>query len=54
MKNYLTIRDKFLALKLIIEYNEAKFALFIEGPAVMQPKSMEERLANLESREINQ
>ena len=49
----LTTRDKLLALKLIMECNEAKFALFKDGPAIMQVKSMEERLANIESREIN-
>jgi DNA-binding transcriptional ArsR family regulator len=52
--NNLTTRDKLLALKLIMECNEAKFALFKEGPAIMQVKSMEERLANIESREIDQ
>ena len=51
--NNLTARDKLLALKLIMECNEAKFALFKEGPAIMQVKSMEERLANIEFREIN-
>lgn len=51
--NNLMTRDKLLALKLIMECNEAKFALFKEGPAIMQVKSMEERLANIESREIN-
>jgi hypothetical protein len=51
--NNLTTRDKLLALKLIMECNEAKFALFKEGPAILQVKSMEERLANIESREIN-
>jgi hypothetical protein len=51
--NNLTTRDKLLALKLIMECNEAKFALFKEGPAIVQVKSMEERLANIESREIN-
>ena len=53
MNNNLMTRDKLLALKLIMECNEAKFALFKEGPAIMQVKSMEERLANIESREIN-
>ena len=53
INNNLTTRDKLLALKLIMECNEAKFALFKEGPAIMQVKSMEERLANIESREIN-
>lgn len=51
--NNLTTRDKLLALKLIMECNEARFALFKEGPAILQVKSMEERLANIESREIN-
>ena len=51
--NNLTTRDKLLALKRIMECNEAKFALFREGPTIMQVKSMEERLANIESREIN-
>jgi hypothetical protein len=51
--NNLTTRDKLLALKLIMECNEAKFALFKEGPAITQVKSMGERLANIESREIN-
>jgi DNA-binding transcriptional ArsR family regulator len=53
INNNLTTRDRLLALKLIMECNEAKFALFKEGPAILQVKSMEERLANIESREIN-
>jgi hypothetical protein len=51
--NNLTTRDKLLALKLIMECNEARFALFKEGPVIMQVKSMEERLVSIESREIN-
>jgi hypothetical protein len=54
MNNNLTTRDRLLALKLIKECNEAKFALFKEGPTIMQVKSMEERLAHIESRESNQ
>ena len=50
----LTPRDKLLALKVIRECNEAKFALFKEGPSIMHIKSLEERLQNIESREINQ
>jgi hypothetical protein len=42
----LSTRDKLLALKLIIDCNESKFALFKEGPAIMQLKSMEERSRN--------
>jgi uncharacterized protein YerC len=47
----LTTRDKLLALKLIVDCNESKFALFKEGPAIMQLKSMEERLLNIELRQ---
>jgi DNA-binding transcriptional ArsR family regulator len=50
----LTPRDKLLALKVIRECNEAKFALFKEGPSIMHIKSLEERLQNIESREITQ
>src|SRR5215831_16112680 len=52
--NSLTPKDKLLALKVIRECNEAKFALFKEGPSVMHIKSLEERLEKIESREINQ
>jgi uncharacterized protein YerC len=49
----LTPKDKLLALKVIRECNEAKFALFKEGPSIMHIKSLEERLQSIESREIN-
>ncbi|HEY7081307.1 MAG TPA: HTH domain-containing protein [Nitrososphaeraceae archaeon] len=45
-------RDKLLALKVIRECNEAKFALFKEGPSIMHIKSLEERLDNIESRVV--
>jgi uncharacterized protein YerC len=49
----LTPKDKLLALKVIKECNEAKFALFKDGPSIMHIKSLEERLENIESKEIN-
>jgi len=49
----LTSRDKLLALKVIRECNEAKFALFKGGPSIMHIKSLEERMQNIESRQIN-
>ena len=52
--NNLVPRDKLLALKVIRECNESKFALFKEGPSIMNVKSLEERLETIESREINQ
>ena len=51
--NNLMTRDKLLALKLIMECNEAKFALFKDGPAIMQLKSIEERLKRIETEHIN-
>ena len=50
----LTPKDKLLALTIIEECNEVKFALFKEGPSIMNIKSLEERLQNIESRQINQ
>jgi DNA-binding transcriptional ArsR family regulator len=50
----LTPRDKLLALKVIRECNESKFALFKEGPSIMHLKSLEERLNKVESEQISQ
>jgi transcriptional antiterminator len=47
-------KDKLLALKLIKECNEAKFALFKDGPSFMNLKALEERLNKIESGQINQ
>jgi hypothetical protein len=38
----ITPKDKLLALKIIKECNEVKFALFKEGPSIMNIKSLEE------------
>jgi IS30 family transposase len=51
----LTPKEKFSALKVIKECNEAKFSLFKEGPSVMNLKSLEERLNKIEiAGQINQ
>jgi DNA-binding transcriptional ArsR family regulator len=50
----LTPKDKLLALKLIKECDETKFALFKDGPSVMNVKSLEERVSKIESGQINQ
>ena len=47
-------RDKLLALKLIKECDEAMFALFKDGPSIMNLKALEERLIKIESGQINQ
>jgi DNA-binding transcriptional ArsR family regulator len=47
-------KDKLLALKLIKECDEAKFALFKDGPSVLNVKILEERLNTIESGQINQ
>ena len=44
---------KLAALKLAKECNEALFKLTAEGPSVMYVKLLEERLAKIETREIN-
>jgi hypothetical protein len=50
----LSPKDRLLALKVIRECNEAKFALFKEGPSIMNVKSLEERVERIESRQIDQ
>ena len=45
------IREKLLALKLIIQSDEAKFRLLTEGPAVLNMKSLEDRLNRIEGME---
>jgi IS30 family transposase len=50
----LTSKDKLLALKLIKECDEVKFALFKDGPSIMNVKLLEERLNKIESGQISQ
>jgi transcriptional antiterminator len=50
----MTPKDKLLALKLIKECDEGKFALFKDGPSIMNLKSLEERLSKIESGQITQ
>jgi hypothetical protein len=49
----LTLKDRILALKLIKECDEGKFALFKDGPSIMNVKTLEERLSKIESGQIN-
>jgi transcriptional regulator with XRE-family HTH domain len=42
------VRDKLLALKLIITSEESRFRLLSEGPALLAVKSMEDRLSRIE------
>jgi|SRR5215208_3942116 Trp operon repressor len=46
--NSLSEKDKFLALKLIKECDESKFAIVKDGPSIMNLKSLEERLNKIE------
>jgi transposase len=50
----MTLKDKLLVLKLIKECEEGKFALFKDGPSIMNVKSLEERISRIEIRQINQ
>lgn len=46
--NSLREKDKLSALKLIKECDEAKFALFEDGPSIMSLKSLDERMNKIE------
>src|SRR5215217_5905636 len=50
----LTLKDKLLILKLIKECEEGKFALFKDGPSVLNVNSLEERIHQIEIRQVNQ
>jgi transposase len=50
----LTLKDKLLILKLIKECEEGKFALFKDGPSILNVKSLEERIHQIEIRQVNQ
>ncbi len=50
----LTLKDRLLALKLAKECDEVKFALFKDGPSVLNVKALEERLNKIELGQINQ
>jgi DNA-binding transcriptional ArsR family regulator len=43
------VKEKLLALKIIIQSNEARFKLLSEGPSVLAVKSLEDRLSKVES-----
>lgn len=53
-KEIIWFLHKVAALKLAKECNEALFKFTAEGPFVMHVKLLEERLAQMEAREINQ
>jgi DNA-binding transcriptional ArsR family regulator len=42
------VKEKLLALKIIIQSNEARFKLLSEGPSVLVIKSLEDRLSKME------
>lgn len=46
-------RDRLYALKLVKECNESKFALFKDGPSIMNVQSLENRLMQIENRQIS-
>lgn len=50
----LILKDKLLILKLIKECEEGKFALFKDGPSILNVKSLEERIFQIEIRQVNQ
>jgi hypothetical protein len=51
---HLSAKEKLAALKLLKECNEAKFALLEKGPKVLNLKGYEEKLDNIQSKQISQ
>jgi DNA-binding transcriptional ArsR family regulator len=49
----LTSRDKLYALKLLKECSESKFALFKDGPSIMNVQTLENRLMQIENRQVS-
>jgi IS30 family transposase len=47
-------KERYQISKMIIDSVHARFSMFKDGPAIMQVKSMEERLTYIESRERSQ
>lgn len=47
----LTPRDRLYALKLVKECNESTFALFKDGPSIMNVQTLENRLMQIENRQ---
>jgi hypothetical protein len=48
------IREKLLALKLIIQSDETRFKLLSEGPGLLAVKSLEDRLSRIERMNNNE
>ena len=48
------VRDKLLALKIIIQSDETRFKLLSEGPSLLAIKSLEDRLNRIEGMGENQ
>ena len=42
------VKEKLLALKIVIQSNEARFKLLSEGPSMLAIKSLEDRLGKIE------
>ncbi|MGI0044534.1 MAG: hypothetical protein ACRD47_12575 [Nitrososphaeraceae archaeon] len=51
---HLTVKEKIVALRLLKECNEAKFALLEKGPSVLNLKAMEEKLDNIQIKRTSQ
>jgi hypothetical protein len=49
---HLTVKEKIAPLKLLKECNEARFALLEKGPSVLNVKGMEEKLDDIQTKEL--
>jgi hypothetical protein len=53
-RTHLTVKEKIAALRLLKEYNEAKFALLERGPSILNVKAMKEQLQDIQTQQISQ
>lgn len=51
---HLSVKEKIAALRLLKDCNKAKFTLLEKGPSVLNLKGMEEKLDNIQSKQISQ
>jgi transcriptional regulator with XRE-family HTH domain len=50
---FVSVREKLLALKIIMQADETRFKLLSEGPSVLAVQNLQERVSRIENRQVN-
>jgi transcriptional antiterminator len=50
---FVPVREKLLALKIVMQADETRFKLLSEGPSVLAMKDLQERVSQIENRQTN-